>query len=85
MDFIMELLLSIIFEGALEITTAKKVPMVIRVLAAVGLLTVYIGLGGLFIYIGIINESRVAIGIGIFLLIIVAAVTVQKYKEMKKR
>lgn len=85
MDFIMEMLISLIFEGALEITTAKKVPMFIRVLAAVGLLTVYIGLGGILIYLGIINRSGIVIGCGALLFVAVAIVTARKYREVKRR
>lgn len=84
MDFIMEIVIGIIFEGALEVTTAKKVPMFIRVLVAVVLLTFYIGFGGIFVYIGIVNKSGVAAGCGVFLLVIVAVVVVRKYKEMKR-
>lgn len=85
MEFIMEILIEIIFEGALESITEKKIPMFFRVMAAVFLLAVYIGLGGILLYIGIINKSGIVIGIAIGLLLLVAVVAVRKYKEIKRK
>lgn len=85
MEFIMEILIEIIFEGALELSTKKKIPMFFRVLAAVFLLAVYIGLGGILLYVGIINKSGFVIAVAIGLLVIVAVVVVRKYREMKKK
>lgn len=81
----MEILLTIIFEGALESITEKKIPWFIRVMAAVGLLSFYIVFGGILIYIGITNSSGIVTGIAVFLLVIVAIVTVKKYREIKSK
>lgn len=85
MELIMEILIEIIFEGALESVTEKKFPIFFRVMAAVLLLTVYIGLTGILLYIGINNKSRIVIGIAIALFLTVAIVVVKKYKEINKK
>ncbi len=83
MDLIMEILLELIFEGTLEMVTSKKIPMFIRLLAAVLLLAFYIGFGGVLIYIGIKHKSIVVIICAVVLLLVVWIVTVKKYKEIR--
>lgn len=85
MEILIEIIFEIIFDGALELTTKKKVPMFFRVLAAVILLAFYIGLGGILIYVGIINKSGIVVAIAVLLLLVVAYVTVKKYKEIKRK
>ncbi len=46
MDIVLEILFEIILDGSLELIGTKKVPLLIRILAALVLLVVY---GGLFV------------------------------------
>lgn len=66
-----EIIVEIIFDGTLELVTAKKIPMFVRVLAAGLLLAFYIGFGGLLVYIGIKNNSIVVTGCAVVLLVAV--------------
>ena len=85
MDFIIELVLTIIVEGSMEAVGERKLPMFVRVLAALLLFAVYFGLGGLLLYGGIKNENGLIIGIAVFVLVIFAWAVVSKYKEIKRK
>lgn len=84
MDFILEIIITIIFEGTLELTTSKRVPLLVRVIAAVLLLSFYIGLVGILFYIGLKHKSWVVIGCAVFVFALVAIVAIKKYHEMKR-
>lgn len=77
MEFIMELLMEIIFEGAVESITERKIPVFFRVLIAVILLSFYLGLVGILMYIGIRDGSGIMIGVAGFILLAVAVVAVR--------
>lgn len=85
MEILIELILSIILEGSMELTTERRVPMPIRILLAVLLLAFYIGFCGIVIYSGIKMKNAIIAGIGIFVLVIVAVTVIWKYKEMKQK
>lgn len=85
MDFILEICMEIILEGAETAVTEKKFPFWFRVTAAVFLLLFYMGFVGLLFYIGIRNESIIITGIAVFILVIIAAAIVKKYKEIGHR
>ncbi|MDE7298293.1 MAG: hypothetical protein K2N94_05630 [Lachnospiraceae bacterium] len=84
MDFIIEFVLTIILEGTMEAVGEKRLPMYVRVIAALLLLVLYFGLGGLLMYEGIKNRSGLIIGIAVFVLVIFAWAVVSKYREIKK-
>lgn len=52
MEFLFELLFDIIVEGSIELGSEKTVPMPLRILAALIVLVVFFGMGGLFVYMG---------------------------------
>lgn len=52
MDFLLELLFDIIVEGSIELGSEKAVPMPLRILAALIVIAVFFGMGGLFVYMG---------------------------------
>lgn len=85
MDSIMEILLTIIFEGALDSITEKNIPWFLRIMTAAVLLLFYVGFGSILIYIGIKNNNGIVIGTAIFLLIIVSVVAAKKYQEIKRK
>lgn len=88
MEFIFELIFEIIFEGSVELSTNKKVPWPLRILACLILLVVY---GGLLLLIGyagvnLLQDGKIAGGvimilIGIFLAVMCAWGLIRKYRE----
>lgn len=52
MEFIFDLLFDIIVEGSIEIGSIKKVPMPIRIIALLVVLTIFFGLGSIIIFEG---------------------------------
>lgn len=50
MEFLLELLFDIVFEGSIALGSEKKVPMPIRIIALLIVWTVIFGMGGLFVY-----------------------------------
>ncbi len=70
MELLIELIVEFIFEGllegAIEGMGAKKVPMPLRILAAVVLFVLLIGVGVSFVFLGMSNDSvvfRVLLGV----------------------
>lgn len=84
MDFIIEILLEIILDGALESVTEKKIPLLIRIFAALVLLVFYLAFGGCLLYIGIAEKSGVITGIAIFLFFMIACVIIKKCKALRR-
>ena len=87
MDFIVELLMEIILDGTLEVSTmkSKKVPLVVRLLAGIVVLGLYGGLLMAFLYVGIHNQSPVFIGISLVLMIVIIAFFVKFYRTVKTK
>lgn len=84
MDFIMELLLEIILDGALESITERKIPLLIRIFAALVLLVFYLGFGGCLLYIGISKKDGMFTGISIFLFLMITCLIIKKCKELRR-
>ena len=90
MELLVEFLVDFILEGVLEIAVdgmeSKKVAMPLRILAAVVLFALLLGLGILFVFLGITNDSvvfRILLGVvfgGLF-----GALTWKACKVFKKR
>ncbi len=85
-EYILDLLFDFIVEGSVELTTAKKVPMPLRILAFIVVILIYLGVSGLFFYLGYFEAEPT----GSFLcyvagLIILIAGIYQIFKLFKKR
>ena len=70
MEFLLEFIIEFIFEGLVEGTLegmeSKKVSMPLRILCAVVLFAVLMGIGVLFVFLGLTNDSvafRVLLGV----------------------
>lgn len=70
MELLLEIIFELIFEGIVEFASdgmeSKKVPMPLRIMAAVTLFAVLIGLGVIFVVLGLSNDSvlfRVILGV----------------------
>ena len=85
MNTILEILLECVLVGTVEVLPSKKVPMVMRVLLAVVLLTLYIGLFALLLTIGIKSGNTMLIVVACIVLIIIAVWVFPKVKKIKKR
>ena len=75
LEILLEFLFEIIVEGIIELGTKKKVPMPVRILAAGNLLAIFVGIGGMFMYMvyvsGLAGNAMAAIafgGVGVFLM-----------------
>lgn len=87
-EFILDIVFDIILEGSVQLTTAKKVPMLLRILAFLVVLALYFGVSGFFFYIGY-NEaetigSLLCYGVGVVILIAGIYQTYKMYKQRKE-
>ncbi len=83
MEFLFDIIFEIIVEGSLELSTTKKVPTILRILAAIVFIAIYGGLIALFFFFGIKNRQPLLIllGIGVSALVVFA---VRKYIRKNK-
>ena len=88
MEFIVELICEIIFEGSIELSTNRKVPWPLRILVCLVLLVVY---GGLLLLLGYVGVNLIQNGntvggvifmiVDVFLAVICVGGLTKKYKE----
>ena len=84
MEIILETLFELIVEGSIGAVGDKKIPVPIRILAAVFLLLLFGAVVGTLIYIGISEGSWIAIVAGIAITLITVFViwrTVRKHRD----
>ncbi len=84
MEIILEILFELIVEGSIGAVGDKKIPVPIRILAAVFLLLLFGAVVGTLIYIGISEGSWIAIVAGIAIVLITVFViwrTVRKHRD----
>ena len=67
MELIFEILFDLIVEGSVEALGEKKVPLVLRILAALFLIVVFGGLVGVLLFIGISDKNWIVAGIGVLI------------------
>ena len=91
MEFLFEFIFEVIVEGAVAATSEKRVPMPLRVLAAVFLIVLFGGVIFLMIFAGILclqsEENLTAVAVLMFLLavIFVVGLTLKAVKHFKNR
>ena len=90
MEFLVEFLIDFILEGcldfALDSTESNKVPMPLRILAAVILFAVLIGLGVLFVSVGIsVDNVAIWILLGLLFFGLLGGLVWKVCKVFKKR
>jgi len=84
MEIIFDILFELIVEGSIGAVGDKKVPLPLRILAAVFLIVIFGGLVGVLIYIGIDEKNWIIIICGVIVaLFVIAAVwqTVRKHRK----
>ena len=81
MELIFEILFELIIDGSMNAATDKKIPVILRIIAAIILLVVYGGLVGLCFFFGIRNKSAALMLIGVFILTITILGIRKTYKN----
>lgn len=84
MDMILEIVLEIVLEGAVDMSTNRKVPLPVRILLAVFLIALYLGFCGFLLYLGISEGAPIMIAVAVFVFLMCAAAFIYKYRQMKK-
>lgn len=84
MELIFEIVFEFIVQGSLDAVQDQKVPVIVRILSALILLTVYGGLTALFLSLGIRNKSILLIIIAIGMLAFFAFGFLKIYKKHKR-
>ena len=84
MEIIFEVLFEFILEGSMGAVGDKKVPMPLRILAALILFIVFGGLIGGLLYLGISESSPVALIFGLVILVIVIFAILNTVKTHRK-
>lgn len=84
LDDILEFVLELVLEGAVELTASRKVPIPIRILLGVVLLVVFLGTFGLLLFIGIDSGSGLIIAIAILLFVSFLFLLFGKIRTYKK-
>ncbi len=82
MELIFEILFDLIVEGSVEALGEKKVPLVLRILAALFLIVVFGGLVGVLLFIGISDKNWIVAGIDVLIAFMVG---LEVWKTVKKR
>lgn len=90
MELLLELIIDFIFEGVLEFAVdgmeSKKVSMPLRILCAVVLFAVLIGIGALFVWLGLSDDSvATRIILGVVFAALFGGLTWKVCKVFKKR
>ena len=84
MEIILDILFDLIIEGSIGAVGDKKVPLALRILAAVFLTVIFGGLVGVLVYIGIDEKNWIILIIGVVIaLAVIGAVwqTVRKHRK----
>ncbi len=84
MDMLIEILLEIIIEGALEAAESKKVPMPVRILLAAGVVLIFGAVVGMLIWNGVIRKSLLLIICGVLFLALVILLAANKITRFRK-
>ena len=84
MELIFELIFEIIVDGSMNAVSDKKIPLILRILAAIVLLIVYGGIVGLCLFWGIHNKSVALIIIGLGVLILFGLGLLKTYKRHRR-
>ena len=81
MEFILDILFDLIIQGSIEAAGDKKVPMALRVLAAVILIVVFGGVVALCAFIGITERNWIVLAIGAVIAVLITFAIVSTVKR----
>ena len=84
MEIILDILFELIIEGSIGAVGDKKVPLPLRILAAVILVVIFGGLVGVLIYIGIDEKNWIIVICGVVVAIAVIGAVWQTVRKHRK-
>lgn len=86
-EIIFEIIFELVIEGSLELSMTKsiKVPLLLRILAALFIIEIGGGLCAVFFIAGIKNKQPLFIGVSVFLLIMIIVAFITKYREYRRK
>lgn len=86
-EIIFEIIFELVIEGSLELSMTKsiKVPLLLRILAALFIVGISGGLCAVFLIAGIKNKQPLLIGVSVFLLIMIIVAFITKYREYRRK
>ena len=84
METLLEIIYEIVFEGMIYLGTRRNVPLVFRILCAIIVVGVDLGIIGSMLYIGLRENNFVIMLLALALFIIIGLAAYRKYEELKK-
>ena len=84
MEIILDILFDLIVEGSIGAVGDKKVPLALRILAAVFLTVIFGGLVGVLVYIGIDEKNWIILIIGVVIALAVIGAVWQTVRQHRK-
>ena len=85
MNVLLDIILDLILDGYLGAASERKIPLPVRVIAAILLIAVYGGLIGFCFYLAIHDKSWIAAAVGILILFLTVPALIQLFKKYKQR
>ncbi len=85
MDFLMELIMSLILEGSFEAVGSKKLPLILRILLAAVLMGILLAPGLLCLFLGFKYQEPVVFFVGVFLAVLGILGVWALIKKIKER
>lgn len=85
LDVIVEIILDIVWEGAMEAAGSKKVPMPVRIILASVILIFMLCMVALVLWIGVSNQSVILTLIAIAMLVGFAYLCFSKVRQFKRK
>ena len=84
MNILFEIIYEIVFEGMIYLGTRRNVPMVLRVLFAIFVVSLYLLIIGAMLFIGLKQNNFVVMFLALALSILIGLGAYRKYEELKK-
>ena len=84
MEIIFDIIFELIVEGSIGAVGDKKVPLPLRILAAVFLVVIFGGLVGVLIYIGIAEKNWIVLVFGVIIALAVIGAVWQTMRKHRK-
>ena len=85
MEHVFEIIFDFIVSGAVEGVFERKVPVVIRIIFAAILLTIYLGFSGLLIAAGIRENEKALLILGIIIFLFFGGAAIYKFLEYRRK
>jgi fatty acid desaturase len=85
MEVIFEMLFDLIIDGSIEICGNKKAPFIVRIVTAMILLVIYVGIICSLVYIGALNKQPIVIIVAVVIFALCSILIVKKFCQLKKK